>query len=76
MIVPKMLVTMEEDNMTQDARTCSSCEKLERNGKRKVCPALSPLVGLDRPCWAWTDDPAWRIKLSRAIRGYQQGALK
>ncbi len=50
-------------------RTCENCEKRWRKDtKAKGCQVLIKI--LDGECWAWTDDPAWEVKLALKVNRY------
>ncbi len=53
-------------------RRCDTCRKLEKIGKTKRCRVLTELVGLDRDCFAWTDNPDWEAEVEEATRRYAE----
>ena len=48
-------------------RTCENCEKRWRNTKTKGCQVFKEIP---RDCWAWTDDPAWEVKIALKVNRY------
>ena len=48
-------------------RTCENCEKRWRNSKTNGCQVFKKIPD---ECWAWTDDPAWEIKIALKVNRY------
>jgi len=49
---------------------CKTCAKRDKYGN---CLALDELIGKNADCWAWSDDPNWRVKVAIQTRAYQEG---
>lgn len=46
---------------------CATCQKLKASGQ---CVALKELIGKDKDCSFYTDDPAWDEGIEEAVRRY------
>ena len=49
-------------------RTCENCEKRwKKDIKTKGCQVF---LKIPDDCWAWTDDPAWEVKIVLKVNRY------
>lgn len=46
---------------------CNTCAR--RRGNK--CAALKEMIGVDKDCSFWTDDPDWESKAERAVNRYK-----
>lgn len=48
-------------------KNCSNCERRFKEESRAGCQAFK-----EKPvnCWAWTDDPAWEVKIALKVNRY------
>lgn len=54
-----------------EVKSCEFCKK--RQGRR--CQVLTEMIGWDRECWAWSDDPQWEAKVKAAVKEYAAGRM-
>ena len=48
---------------------CETCAKNNRLGT--ACKVLTHMIGKYHECWAWSDDPAWEIKVKADCENYK-----
>lgn len=51
----------------QEIRSCATCAK---KASEKRCAVLSVMIGRDRPCWCWSDNPQWEVLAETATKAY------
>jgi len=49
---------------------CDTCQRKSKAGTK--CTVLTEMIGKTQPCWAWTDNPDWRIKCEKDIMEYSE----
>lgn len=53
---------------------CETCQKRDARGH---CRVLTELVGREKHCWAWSNDPNWEEKVKTAVKNYRtKGEVK
>lgn len=50
------------------AKTCDLCEKVTSDTE---CAVLEEMLGKDKDCFAWSDDPEWEKKANDAREIYE-----
>ena len=57
--------------LVKPVQVCDNCEKKTYNAK---CAVLHDMVGMNKPCFAWSDDPDWEKKVKQAVKDYENMA--